>query len=129
MTEAVLQAAAVAVLASVCAVLLKKESGELALLLALAACGVVVWLALRQLSGLGELLGRLTEAAGLEEALVSPLYKTAAVAAVTAITSNLARDAGQSAIATAVQLAGAIVALCLALPLAEAALTLVEELL
>ncbi len=127
--EVMLQVAAVAVVGSVCAVLLGRQQGELALLLGLGTCGVVFCLVLEQLSGLIALIRELVDCAEVDSDLVRPLMKTAAVAIVTMLTASVARDAGQTAIAATVQLCGALLALCLAAPLVHAVLTLVAELL
>ncbi|MCC8098504.1 MAG: stage III sporulation protein AD [Clostridiales bacterium] len=124
-----LQVAAVAVVGSVCAVLLGKQQGELALLLGLGTCGVVLYLVLEQFSGLVALIRELVDCAEVDSDLVRPLMKTAAVAIVTMLTASVARDAGQTAIAATVQLCGSLLALCLAAPLIHAVLTLVAELL
>lgn len=127
--EVMLQVAAVAVVGSVCAVLLGKQQGELALLLGLGTCGVVLYLVLEQFSGLVALIRELVDCAEVDSDLVRPLMKTAAVAIVTMLTASVARDAGQTAIAATVQLCGSLLALCLAAPLIHAVLTLVAELL
>lgn len=127
--EVMLQVAAVAVVGSVCAVLLGRQQGELALLLGLGTCGVVLYLVLEQLSGLIALIRELVDCAEVDSDLVRPLMKTAAVAIVTMLTASVARDAGQTAIAATVQLCGSLLALCLAAPLVHAVLTLVAELL
>ncbi|MCD7918547.1 MAG: stage III sporulation protein AD [Clostridiales bacterium] len=124
-----LQVAAVAVVGSVCTLLLNRQQGELALLLGLGTCGVVLYLVLEQLSGLVALIRELVDCAEVDSDLVRPLMKTAAVAIVTMLTASVARDAGQTAIAATVQLCGSLLALCLAAPLVHAVLTLVAELL
>ncbi|MCD7822383.1 MAG: hypothetical protein LUG64_09300 [Clostridiales bacterium] len=106
--EAMLQVAAVAVVGSVCAVLLGRQQGELALLLGLGTCGVVLYLVLEQLSGLVALIRELVDCAEVDSDLVRPLMKTAAVAIVTMLTASVARDAGQTAIAATVQLCGSL---------------------
>lgn len=127
--EVMLQVAAVAVVGSVCTLLLNRQQGELALLLGLGTCGVVLYLVLEQLSGLVALIRELVDCAEVDSDLVRPLMKTAAVAIVTMLTASVARDAGQTAIAATVQLCGSLLALCLAAPLVHAVLTLVAELL
>ncbi len=127
--EVMLRVAAVAVVGSVCAVLLYRQQGELALLLGLATCGVALCLVLEQLSGLIALIRELVDYAEVDSDLVRPLMKTVAVAIVTMLTASVARDAGQTAIAATVQLCGSLLALCLAVPLMHAVLTLVAELL
>ncbi|MCD8341596.1 MAG: stage III sporulation protein AD [Clostridiales bacterium] len=124
-----LQVAAVAVVGSVCTLLLNRQQGELALLLGLGTCGVVLYLVLEQLSDLIALIRELVDFAEVDSDLVRPLMKTAAVAIVTMLTASVARDAGQTAIAATVQLCGSLLALCLAAPLVHAVLALVAELL
>lgn len=86
-------------------------------------------LVLDQLSGLISLVRELVDYAEVDSDLVRPLMKTVAVAIVTMLTASVARDAGQTAIAATVQFCGSLLALCLAVPLVHAVLTLVAELL
>ena len=108
--------------------MLKKGSPELALLLALAAvAAVLLFLA----EALGELLDFLREvgaASGLSEDLFIPLYKTAGIALVGQLAVHLCRDAGESALASAVETAGTVCALLVSLPLLRAVLALLLEL-
>lgn len=126
---ALFQVAAAAVTGSVCAVLLKKQEGELALLLAVCTCCLLLRLVLEQMGTLVALLRELVDLSGVDNALVEPLLKTVAASIVTTLTASVAKDAGQTAIAAAVQLCGSLVALCLAVPLVHAVLTLLGEML
>ena len=60
---------------------------------------------------------------------VSPLLKTAGIAVVTRIGADLCRDAGESAVASAVEMAGAMGALLAVLPLMQAAWEVLRSLL
>lgn len=110
------------------ALVLKRGSPELALLLALAAVvAVLLFLA----GALGELLEFLREvgtASGLSDDLFIPLYKTAGIALVVKAGGSLCRDAGESALASAVETAGTVCALLVSLPLLRAVLSLLLEL-
>ncbi|MEY8259992.1 SpoIIIAC/SpoIIIAD family protein [Oscillospiraceae bacterium 50-60] len=116
------------VVGALLALVLKKGSPELALLLALAAvAAVLLFLA----EALGELLDFLREvgaASGLSEDLFIPLYKTAGIALVVKAGGSLCRDAGESALASAVETAGTVCALLVSLPLLRAVLALLLEL-
>ena len=116
------------VVGALLALVLKKVSPELALLLALAAvAAVLLFLA----EALGELLDFLREvgaASGLSEDLFIPLYKTAGIALVVKAGGSLCRDAGESALASAVETAGTVCALLVSLPLLRAVLALLLEL-
>ena len=75
-----------------------------------------------------EFLGRLVEESGLSRELFIPLYKTVGIALVVKIGGNLCRDAGESALSSVVETAGAVCALLAALPLLRAVLALLLEL-
>ena len=100
-------------------VLLKKNAPEQALLLA-AILSLALLRCLSLAAPLLETLGSLFERAGIESAHVGVLAKTAAAAAVTRLASDLCKDGGSQAMASAVELAGAVVSLGIALPLVEA---------
>ena len=126
--EQVFQVTGLCVMGALLALVLKKGSPELALLLALAAvAAVLLFLA----GALGELLDFLREigaASGLSEDLFIPLYKTAGIALVVKTGGSLCHDAGESALASAVETAGTVCALLVSLPLLRAVLALLLEL-
>lgn len=126
--EQVFQVTGLCVVGALLALVLKKGSPELALLLALAAVvAVLLFLA----GALGELLDFLREtvtASGLSDDLFIPLYKTAGIALVVKVGGSLCRDAGESALASAVETAGTVCALLVSLPLLRAVLALLLEL-
>lgn len=126
--EAMAKLAAVGVTAVVLSAVLRKNTPELALLLALAAvAAILLFLA----GALGELLDFLREigaASGLSEDLFIPLYKTAGIALVVKTGGSLCHDAGESALASAVETAGTVCALLVSLPLLRAVLALLLEL-
>ena len=95
-------------------VLLKKNAPEQALLLTAAILSLALLRCLSLAAPLLETLGSLFERA------VGVLAKTAAAAAVTRLASDLCKDGGSQAMASAVELAGAVVSLVIALPLVEA---------
>lgn len=126
--EQVFQVTGLCVVGALLALVLKRGSPELALLLALAAVvAVLLFLA----GALGELLEFLREvgmASGLSDDLFIPLYKTAGIALVVKAGGSLCRDAGESALASAVETAGTVCALLVSLPLLRAVLSLLLEL-
>ena len=133
--EAVWQIVALGLLGAVLAALLKKHTPELALLLAVAVCGAAalaavrgvreVWAFLEDLKSYDDLLA----AVEISSTLFLPLLKTAGIAVVTRIGADLCRDAGESAVASAVEMAGAMGALLAVLPLMQAAWEVLRSLL
>ena len=127
--EAMVRVAAVAVAAVVLGAVLRRETPELALLLALAAG---LWILVAVADGLGAvlaLMGQLAGEAGLGEALVEPVVKTVALSILTRVTAEICRAAGEGGTAAFVETAGAVLALVAVLPLVRAVAQLMGELL
>jgi len=127
--EAMAKLTAVGVTAVVLSAVLKKNTPELALLLALAAG---LWMLSLVAGGLGavvELMKELARQAGLSEALLEPVVKTVALSILTKLTVELCRSAGESGVAAFVETAGSVLALLVALPLVRAVAQLMGELL
>ena len=115
-----MQIAALAVTAVLCAAVIRRGAPEAALVLVLAAgCWMLM------LAAIGRLAGR----AGLDSTLVEPVLKTAAISILTKVTGEVCRAAGEGGAAAFVEVAGTILALAVALPLAEGVLTMMAELL
>ena len=102
---------------------LKKDAPAIAFLLVLTAL-------LRVFSAAGSAAQRfsgLLSQCGLDSALYLPVCKAVGVAVVVRITAALCRDAGQSALAAKVEIAGAVLTLSVCLPLFEQVLDLITE--
>ena len=126
--EAMAKLAAVGVTAVVLSAVLRKNTPELALLLALAAG---LWMLALTASGLGavvELMNELAEQAGLSEVLLEPVVKTVALSILTRLTAEICRSAGEGGVAAFVETAGAVLALLAALPPVRAVAQLIGEL-
>ena len=100
---------------------LKKDAPAIAFLLVLTA-GVfsAAGSAAQRFSGL-------LSQCGLDSALYLPVCKAVGAAVVVRITAALCRDAGQSALAAKVEIAGAVLTLSVCLPLFEQVLDLITE--
>ena len=121
--------AAVGVTAVTLSAVLKRNTPELALLLALAAG---LWIFASVAGGLRAvtaLMAELAGQAGLSEVLLEPVIKTVVLSLVTKITVEICRSAGEGGIAAFVETAGAVLALLAALPLVRAVAQLMGELL
>lgn len=126
--ELSVQAAALCVIAALLALVVRRGSPEAALLLILGATVAVLLSLAGSLKLLMDFLGELVEESGLSKDLFIPLYKTVGIALVVKLGGSLCRDAGESALASVVETAGAVCALLTALPLLRAVLTLLLEL-
>lgn len=127
--EAMAKLAAVGVTAVVLSAVLKKNTPELALLLALAAG---LWMLAQAAAGLGAAVAMMRELAGqagLSEVLLEPVVKAVALSILTKLTAEICKSAGEGGVAAFVETAGAALALLAALPLVRAVAQLMGELL
>lgn len=117
----------IALAAIVLTLTLKKESPAIAFLLALTAGLVILF---RVFSGMGGAVREITQVfaqGGMSETLYLPVIKTVGVAVVVRVMGALSRDAGQSALAAKLEIAGSVLAIALCMPLLQQVLSLIEE--
>ena len=115
--ETLFRITALSLTAAVIGLLLRRKNAELTSLLSMAAIAVSLMSALRLADGFRELTGAVRSSLGGGETLLLPVLKCLACAIVTRIGAELCRDASQNALAAAVELAGALCALGISLPL------------
>lgn len=115
--ELLIKAAAIGAVSALVGLAIKKSNPEISLLLAMAASAAVLTLALTMLSELRETLRMVMDFTSLQQTLVLPVLKCVAVGIVARLSADLCKDAGQSGLASAVELCGAAAALCISLPL------------
>ena len=121
------KAAALALAGAVIAMLLKKNAPELGLTLSIAVTLAASALAAQLIGQLREVVDLAREQTGLSPAIVGPVLKCVGIGVVTRLAADLCKDAGQSASASAVELAGAACAMAAVLPLIRALLQMVGQ--
>lgn len=126
--EQVFQVVVLCVMGSLLAVVVRKAAPELALLLTLGVATVALLSMAEVVKELMHFLTELGERSGVSRQLFIPLYKTAGIALVVKVGGDLCRDAGESAMASVVETAGAVCALLVTLPLLKAVLSMLLEL-
>ena len=127
--DLMVKVAAGAITAAVLGGVLRKNTPELALLLALAAG---LWMVALVADGLGAvvaLMEELTSLAGLSEELLEPVVKTVALSILTRLTAEVCKSAGEGGVAAFVETAGTVLALVVALPLVRAVVLMMTEML
>lgn len=121
--------AAVALVAAVCAVTIRKHVPELAVLLALAAGVLIMASCAAVISDIIAVLKEIGEKGGLSQSLVQPVVKVIAISMITRMAAEICRDAKEGGLASAVEIAGTFFALFTVLPLILTLITLLTELL
>ena len=124
----VLTVSAAALFAAVCGALLKRGQKEFALLFSLAAAVLFFVCILPQITQLTETFAQWAELSGMPE-VFGVLLKALGIVLIGRITVDLCKDAGESALASGVELAVKTAVLLTALPLLNRLLLLLREVL
>lgn len=124
-----IKAAAVGLTGAVLCLLLKKTAPELGFLVSVAVSLMAAELGVSLLEETAELLEMLRQEADLAPAMVSPVLKCVGIGVVTRLSVDMCKDAGQGAVASAVELCGTACALTAALPLVRTLLSMIGEML
>ena len=114
--------AGIAVSAAFCAVALKKYAPEISAVIAVAAGCVILLSVLSQISPLTEQINSFMSGAGLDGSYSAVLIKTMGICFISQFTADTCRDAGQSSLASKVELAAKITVTILSLPMFRAVL-------
>ncbi len=112
-----MKSAAAALTAAAVGLLIKKSNPEISMLLGACVTALIVTAAMGFAEGIKELSETVKNIAGGTETLIAPVVKCLAVAIITKLSSDLCRDSSQTAVASAMELAGSICAMSIAMPL------------
>lgn len=117
------------VLSAVLCIIVRQYKPEMALGVSI-ACGVLIMGAvITMLAPSAELISQLTGAAGLDSGYSRTLFKALAVCYITQLGSDCCKDAGETAIASKIELAGKAAVVVISLPVFSALAEIVMELL
>lgn len=123
------QGSAAVLLAVILILALGKQGKEMGLLLSLAVCCMVGALALSYLKPVVELLEQLQEIAGIEPQMLRILLKAVGIGILGELAGLICTDAGNGALGKALQLLTGAVILWLSIPLIQALIELLSEML
>ena len=129
MVENAFTTAVFCVASAILAVLLRQHVREQSLFISLAACAVVTGGLFAMLAPiLGEIRGLFLDS-GLPESYISLVFKSTAICLITQITSDLCKDSGETAIASAAEMWGRGAVTFVSLPLIKALISRIGEIL
>ena len=117
--------AAIGVTAAALGLSIRKHSGEQAFLLGLLAAVTILCGILNSAEPLVELFRTLERRSGIASELLTPVVKSLGLSVLGRLAEGFCKDAGQSAAASAIELATAFCILCAAVPLVDALLDIV----
>lgn len=125
--EAFWKAAAVIILTVILGVTIGKTEKDISVVLTVAACCIILAVALQYFSDVIAFLWELGNTSDHQNPFMGTLLKISGVALLTELTSLISSDAGNSSLAKAMEILGNAAILFLALPLFEALFTIIQE--
>ena len=123
------QVLAIALVTVTAILILRKRTGEFALVLTLLCISILCYFAVTMLRPVLDLIEQLEDLSGVNTAVLTPVLKTAMIGILTNIGAGVCADSGENGIAKMVELCGTAAALYLATPLISAVLDLLNSLL
>ena len=127
--ELIVKISVLAVVAAVLCVLLREHAKPTAMLLSLLACAGILLLGMQVFAPVLTVMEQMERLSGLSGDVIAPMLKVAGIGMLTQIASGVCVDAGENALAKAVEMSGSILAIYLSLPLLSSLLTMMEKLL
>jgi len=126
--ELLIKVIAAAITGSVIGLVLKKNSPETSLLLTASVSIFALYLTFEVITGVLGFIRSLAETARISPAVLSIVLRTVGISIATKFSSDVCRDAGQAALASGVEFAGAVTAIYVALPLFQTVISMINSL-
>ena len=123
--DTIIKCAALALCGSAVCLLIKKTNPEISMAMAAGIVAMIALAAFKLGDSLMELTGAVKTIIGAANTTIEPVLKCVAIAAVTKITGELCKDASQAAVAAAVEIAGTMCAIGVAMPMVISMLKLI----
>jgi len=127
--DVIVRIAIFGIVGAVLSLMLRKNTPELGLLLAIVVSFLIAIVGMQIVSAVLDFAEVLQRASNLSPALLHPVFRTVGIGILTKLASDVCKDAGQAAIAGAVELAGTIAAIYIALPLMQTVFEMIGRLL
>lgn len=123
----IVKIAAVGIIVAVCAMVIRKQAPELSVLLTICTVAVILIGCIGAMSAIRSYMDELSGIGGLTPTVVGPVIKVTGIAIISRFAADFCRDAKESAMASAVETAGSVIALIAVLPLMDCMLDLIGE--
>ena len=119
---------AFAIVAVVLVLVVKQQRSDIAILLAVSAGAGLLIFSIFKLSSVFDMLQDLVKNSGVSSQFLSIVLKVTAIAYIIEFGKNVCMDAGQSAIANKLEMAGKVIVLTLSIPLISSLMSLITQL-
>jgi stage III sporulation protein AD len=126
--DVIVKVAVIGVTGAVVTLLVRRTNPEFSTVLALGICAVLLTIALTLYSSVKDALELVTVSTGFSSAYTAPVLKCVGIGITARLGGELCKDSGQAAVASAVEICGAICAMYVCLPMIKTLLRMIGEL-
>ena len=126
--DIIIKAVVIGVTGAVLSLIIKKTNPEISTVLTLTVCIVIVGISMKVFSSVVEVLELVELDSGFSSAYTAPILKCVGIGITARLGSDLCKDSGQEAVASSVEICGAVCALYVSLPLIKTMLRMIGEL-
>ena len=117
-----------AIIAVVLVIVIKNQRPEIALILTIFASLSILLFAIYKMSDIVNVLNELVNVSGINKDFLTIIIKVTAIAYIVEFGKNICVDAGQTAIATKLEIAGKVIIVTLSLPLVSSLVSILTGL-
>lgn len=107
----------ITIVAVVLIVTLKQEKKEMAIVLSILSGVLILFFVMEPLGDIIEMLSGLVEKSGINSQYLEIILKVTAIAYIIEFSKNICMDAGESGLATKVEIAGKVIVVSLSIPI------------
>ena len=126
--ELIIKAVVIGILGVILALIIFKTNPEYSTVMIVAVCAVIVGIAMRAFSSIKEVLDLIEIESGFSSAYIAPVMKCVGIGIAARMGSDICKDSKQEAVASSVEICGAVCALYVSLPLIKILLRMIGEL-
>jgi len=129
MEAELIRIAAIGIVGAILAMVISEKRPEMAMMIGLAFGVMALVLIAGKARAVLELIDQSITRAGIDAKLMVPVFKVTGMAYITQFSVDACRDAGQAAFASKIQIAGKILMLAVAVPIATSLIAMVTTIL
>ncbi len=125
----IIQVVVIGLTAAVLAVIIKQQRQDIGLLISLAAGTIIFLMVLSNVNAVVEAVNNMVNKSNLDTVYVTTVLKVIGIAYIAEFGSQICKDAGETAIASKIEMGGKILIMILALPILTALLEVITKIL
>ena len=126
--DIIIKAVVIGAAGAVLTLIIKRTNPEISTVLTLTVCTVIIGMSVKVFSSVSEVLELVELGSGFSSAYTAPVIKCVGIGITARLGSDLCKDSGQEAVASSVEICGAMCALYVSLPLIKIMLRMIGEL-